>query len=149
MAYVHRITNGTVSPQINCIYGDLLKSLGSEEFGDTVRNSISSMTASVRRIYLFESKGREASNLCYFSGEPEIIDIMPLYWDLYMSLDPLHDAFLAAPGKSDMAFLRVEAGEIADPRLSAPFLRRARYHRAALDLSAWIGCLAGDVDLPA
>jgi DNA-binding CsgD family transcriptional regulator len=97
------------------IYEKLLGAIATEEFGTTVRDSVMSVTAGARRIYLYEATGRIESNLQYVHCEPGLIDLLPLYTKSYMPLDPVHDAYRAAPECSDIAFQRIRPSDIASP----------------------------------
>ena len=66
------------------VYETLLAAIGTERFGTTVRNSVLSLTAGARRIYLFEAKSREDSSLQYFSGEPGLVELFPAYRRWYV-----------------------------------------------------------------
>lgn len=112
MAHIQQL-NDYRSPVISSgIYEKLLRSLGTEEFGETARESVMSVTNGIRRIYLFEAKGREGSELRYFSGEPEIADMLHIYVDKYLASDPLHDAFRAAPAPNTMSLLRLRPEDV-------------------------------------
>ena len=97
------------------VYETLLAAIGTERFGTTVRNSVLSLTAGARRIYLFEATGREDSSLHYFSGEPGLVELFPVYRRWYVRQDPLGDALCAAPGPGDVALQRVRPADIASP----------------------------------
>lgn len=94
------------------VYEKLLAAIGTEEFGSTVRDAVMSATAGARRIYLYEATGRAESDLQYFYCEPEMADLLPLYIKSYMTLDPIHDAYRAAPECSDIAFQRIRPSDI-------------------------------------
>ncbi|MWV27425.1 helix-turn-helix transcriptional regulator [Aurantiacibacter rhizosphaerae] len=94
-------------------YEKLLATVGTEEFGSTVRDCIASATAGVRRVYLFEATGREHSELQYSFCEPSLTSLLPSYHKHYLQLDPVWDAYRAAPADHDMALLRIRPGDIA------------------------------------
>jgi DNA-binding CsgD family transcriptional regulator len=96
-------------------YERLLSSMGTEEFGSTVRDSVMSVTSGVRRIYLFEATGRHETSLQYFFGEPGLVELFPAYLKSYLRLDPICDAFSATPVCSDVALQRVRPMDIASP----------------------------------
>jgi DNA-binding CsgD family transcriptional regulator len=73
------------------------------------------LTAGARRIYLFEATGREESSLQYFFGEPGLVDLFPAYRKWYLRLDPVCDAYRAAPQHSDVVLQRVRPADIASP----------------------------------
>src|SRR5689334_21169778 len=58
-------------------YERLLGAIGTEEFGPAVRDSVMSVTAGARRIYLFEATGPEDTSLQYFHGEPGLVELFP------------------------------------------------------------------------
>lgn len=96
-------------------YERLLSSIGTEEFGSTVRDSVMSVTAGARRIYLFEATGRQETTLQYFFGEPGLADLFPAYLKSYLRLDPVGEAYRAAPACSNVALQRVYPTDIASP----------------------------------
>jgi len=96
-------------------YERLLSTIGTEEFGSTVRDSVISVTGGARRIYLFEATGRVDSSLQYFFGEPGLADLFPAYLRSYLRLDPVCDAYRAAPACNDVALQRVRPADIASP----------------------------------
>jgi DNA-binding CsgD family transcriptional regulator len=102
------------------MYEQLLTTLGTEEFGTTVRDSVMSVAGGLRRLYLFEATSRENSSLQYYFGEPGLVDVFPAYLKWYLRLDPVFDAYRAAPQVSNMALQRVRPQHIA----SAEFRRR-------------------------
>ena len=77
----------------------------------------------VRRIYLFEATSREKSSLQYFFGEPGLVDVFPAYRKWYLRLDPVFDAYRAAPQVSNVALQRVRPQHIASAGIPAPCLR--------------------------
>ena len=79
------------------VYERLLGAIGTERFGTTVRDSVLSLTAGARRIYLFEVTGREDSSLQYFFGEPGLVELFPAYRRWYVRQDPLCDACVRRP----------------------------------------------------
>jgi DNA-binding CsgD family transcriptional regulator len=120
MAEIKQISNWRMSSTSGSMYERLLTSLGSEEFGTTVRDSVMSVAGGVRRIYLFEATSREKSSLQYYFGEPGLVDVFPAYLKWYLKLDPVFDAYRAAPHVSNIALQRVRPQHIA----SAEFRRR-------------------------
>ena len=97
------------------LYERLLSTIGTEEFGSTARDSVMSVTAGARRIYLFEATGRLDTTLQYFFGEPGLAELFPAYLKSYLRLDPVYDAYRAAPACSDVALQRVRPADIASP----------------------------------
>ena len=120
MAEIRTITEGRVPPPLQGAYDRLLGALGTEEFGSTVRDCILRATAGARRLYLFEAQGRDQSSLQYSFCEPALTRLLPAYTERYLRLDPVWDAYGAAPRDGDMALLRVRPADIA----SASFRRQ-------------------------
>ena len=96
-------------------YEKLLGALGTADFGATVRDCVLSLTGQARRIYLFEATGPANTTLQYFSGEPGLEELFPAYRRFYLRLDPLFDAYRAAPKVSDVTIQRVRPGNIVSP----------------------------------
>lgn len=115
MADIRRITDWRGSTRTGAAYEKLLGAIGTQEFGATVRDSVLSLTAGVRRIYLFEATDREHSSLQYFFGEPGLADLFPAYRKWYLRVDPVCDAYRAAPACSDVVLQRVRPSDIASP----------------------------------
>ncbi len=120
MSDIRHIRDWRMPTGNTAIHERLLASLGSAEFGATVRDSVLALTAGARRVYLFESAGRDRPSLQYFHGEPGLSDIFPVYRRSFLRLDPITDAYRAAPRVSDVAVQRVRPGHIA----SSDFRRR-------------------------
>lgn len=115
MADIRQITDWHVSTANSALYEKMLASIGTDEFGTTVRDSVVSVTGGARRIYLFEATGRDHTSLQYYSGEPGLVDVFPAYLKSYLRLDPVSDAYGAAPRVSDVALQRVRPQHIASP----------------------------------
>lgn len=115
MSDIRQISDWRASTTTGVAYERLLAAIGTEGFGATVRDSVMSMTAGVRRIYLFEATGREDSSLQYFFGEPGLADLFPAYRKWYLPQDPVCDAYRAAPELSNVALQRVRPVDIASP----------------------------------
>ncbi|HXC59340.1 MAG TPA: LuxR C-terminal-related transcriptional regulator [Steroidobacteraceae bacterium] len=115
MAEIRQISDWRMSTANGMVYERLLGALGSEEFGATVRDSIMSVIGGVRRIYLFEATSRESSSLQYYFGEPGLVDVFPAYLKWYLRLDPVSEAYRAAPNVSNVALQRVRPLHIASP----------------------------------
>ncbi len=96
-------------------YERLLSTIGTVEFGSMVRDSVMSVTAGARRIYLFEATGRVDTTLQYFFGEPGLADLFPAYLKSYLRLDPVCEAYRAAPAWTDVALQRVRPTDIVSP----------------------------------
>jgi DNA-binding CsgD family transcriptional regulator len=112
---IRQISDSCVSMATGVVYERLLASIGTEAFGATVRDSVMSMTAGARRIYLFEATGREDSSLQYFFGEPGLVELFPAYRKWYLRQDPVCEAYRAAPEPSNVALQRVRPADIASP----------------------------------
>lgn len=121
MTYITQITEWRTPKAFTPTYERLLKTMGTEEFGSTVRDSVLAYTSGARRLYLFEAKGREDSSLHYFSCEPGVAELFPAYNNHYLRLDPVADAYGAAPTANDMALLRVRPRDIASRGLRRRF----------------------------
>jgi len=117
---IRQITDWRATRAIGPVYERLLAAIGTEEFGSTVRESILSVTGGARRIYLFEATGRLDNNLQYYSCEPWLVELLPLYNKSYLPLDPVYDAYRAASECSDTVFQRILPSDIP----SAGFRRR-------------------------
>ena len=115
MSDIRQISDSRVSMTTGVAYERLLDALGTEAFGTTVRESVLSLTAGARRLYLFEATGRENSSLQYFFGEPGLVELFPAYRKWYLPQDPVCDAYRAAPELSNMALQRVRPADIASP----------------------------------
>lgn len=120
MAEISTIDEWRMPPPLQGAYDKLLGALGTEEFGSTVRDCILMATAGARRLYLFEAQGRDQSSLQYYFCEPGLTRLLPAYTDRYLRLDPVWDAYGAAPSDGDMVLLRIRPSDIA----SASFRRQ-------------------------
>src|SRR6188472_994116 len=70
VANIRQITDWRAPTKIGESYDKLLAAIGTHEFGATVRDSVLSLTAGARRVYLFEATSRESSTLQYSFCEP-------------------------------------------------------------------------------
>jgi DNA-binding CsgD family transcriptional regulator len=113
MSDIRQIRDWHAPVALGKIYEQLLGAIGTEEFGSTVRDAVLSMTAGARRLYLFEATGRDNHTLQYYSCEPGVADLFPAYHKWYVRLDPVFDAYRAAPQCSDIAMQRVRPSDIA------------------------------------
>lgn len=120
MAEVWRITDWRLPAASGPVYDMLIRAMGSDEFGATVRQGIEMLTSGVRRLYLFEAAGRGEDALRYYHCEPSIAEQLPAYALRYKQLDPIADLYRAAPRVGDLAVQRVRPSDIA----SAGFRRR-------------------------
>ncbi|HMA12744.1 MAG TPA: helix-turn-helix transcriptional regulator [Steroidobacteraceae bacterium] len=115
MAEIRQIRDWHEFTATGALYEKLLGSLGTAGFGSTVRDGVLSMTRGVRRIYLFEATGPNDTALQYFCGEPGLADLFPVYRKCYLRLDPVFDAYRAAPRAHDLAYQRVRPADIRSP----------------------------------
>ena len=120
MSQIQQIKHWRTLASCGPIYEKLLAAIGTEEFGTTVRDSVMAVTGAARRIYLYETSGRIESSLQYYYCEPSLVDLLPLYTKSYLTLDPIQEAYRAAPHSSDIACQRIRPADIA----SAGFRRR-------------------------
>jgi len=100
---------------MSAAYEKLLATIGTSEFGATVRDSVLSVTAGARRIYLFEATDRVRNDLQYSFCEPGVAELFPTYRKWYLRQDPIGDALSAAPRYGDVALQRVRPSDIAPP----------------------------------
>jgi len=120
MSYIRKIEDWRAPVQMGAIYERLLETTGTAQFGAAIHDSVMSVTGGARRIYLFEATGREESDLQYFFGEPQLEAMLPAYSQHYHNIDPVSDAYGAAPCVSDVAIQRIRPSDI----VSAEFRRR-------------------------
>lgn len=112
MSDIRQITEWRASTGNSTAYERLLHTIGTEEFGSTVRDSVLSVIGGARRIYLFEATSREDTSLQYYFGEPGLVDLFPVYRKWYLRLDPVFDAYRAAPELSNVVVQRVRPPHI-------------------------------------
>jgi DNA-binding CsgD family transcriptional regulator len=117
---IREIKSWRAPTAIGAHYERLLGAIGTEDFGPTVRDSVMSVTAGARRIYLYEATGPEDTSLQYFHGEPGLVELFPAYRKWYLRLDPVGDAYRAAPDCSNVVMQRIYPSDIA----SSGFRRR-------------------------
>ena len=120
MADVQPINDWRMPATATTAYERLLVALGTEDFGATVRDCIQQQTAGARRVFLFEASDRAHSTLQYCSVEPALGPLLPAYVERFLPIDPVWQAYGAAPSERDMALLRVRPADIA----SASFRRQ-------------------------
>ena len=113
MSDIRQIRDWRAPTTMGKVYEKLLGAIGTEEFGSTVRDSVMAVTGGARRLYLFEATGRDDHSLQYFFCEPGVADLFPAYHKLYVQLDPVFDAYRAAPDASDVAMLRIGPSDIS------------------------------------
>ena len=112
MTDIQQIKNWRTLSSFGCVYEKLLATIGTEEFGSTVRDSLFSVTGGARRLYLFEAMGRIENRLQYSFCEPGVAELFPLYNKSYLPLDPIYDVYQATPECSDIAFQRIRPADI-------------------------------------
>lgn len=120
MSELKQIKHWQSSTDLGAMYERMLGTVGTEEFGSTVRDSIFSVTGGARQIYLFEASSRAENTLQYCVCEPSLNELLPTYRKRYLQLDPVSDAFKAAPATGDVAMLKIKPSDIA----SSGFRRR-------------------------
>lgn len=112
MSDIRPVTEWRVSTRIAGLQERVLRSVGTEEFGATVRKAVLSLVGRARRLYLFEARGVEDTSLQYYCGEPGLARIFPDYRRWYLRQDPVCDAYRVASRRSSMALQRVRPGHI-------------------------------------
>lgn len=112
MSDIRQITQWQASTGSSGAYERLLRAIGTEEFGSTVRDSVLSVIKGARRIYLFEATGREDPSLQYYCGEPGLVDLFPVYRKSYLRLDPVSEAYRAATQLNNVVLQRVRPAHI-------------------------------------
>lgn len=120
MSYIRKIEEWRAPVSMGAIYERLLETAGTAQFGAAIHDSVMAVTGGARRIYLFEATGRETSELQYFFGEPQLEAMLPAYSEHYHNIDPVCDAYSAAPCVSDLAIQRIRPPDIS----SREFRRR-------------------------
>jgi DNA-binding CsgD family transcriptional regulator len=121
VASIWQIKDWRAPTAIGAAYERLLATVGTAEFGVTVRDAVLALTAGARRIYLFEATSRDSSTLQYSFCEPAVADRFATYTRWYLRRDPVGDAFDAAPRYSDVALQRVHPSDIAPPSFRRVF----------------------------
>jgi DNA-binding CsgD family transcriptional regulator len=127
MADVRQISQWRMATSNGVMYERLLGAIGTDKFGTTVRDSVMSAIGGVRRIYLFEATNRQNSSLQYYFGEPGLVQLFPSYLKWYLKIDPVSEAYRAAPRASDVALQRVRPRHI-----TAPEFRRRIFEEAGI-----------------
>jgi DNA-binding CsgD family transcriptional regulator len=112
MSEIRQITQWNASTSHSSAYERLLRATGTPEFGSTVRDSVLSVVGGARRFYLFEATGREAPSLQYYSVEPGLVELFPAYRRSYLRLDPVTQAYRAAPDLNSVVLQRVRPAHI-------------------------------------
>jgi DNA-binding CsgD family transcriptional regulator len=117
---IRQISNWSAPTALAPAYEGLLAAIGTDAFGTVVRDSVFSMTAGVRRIWLFEAADCETSSLHYFFCESKLVELFAAYKRWYMPQDPISEAFSATLASNTVALQRVRPVDIA----SRSFRRR-------------------------
>lgn len=125
MSYIRKIEDWRVPASMGAAYERLLESVGSVQFGDAIHDWVMAATGGAQRIYLFEATGRENSNLQYFFGEPCLEAMLPAYSARFHNVDPVCDAYSAAPATSDVALQRIEPADVAHQDFRRRFFDQA------------------------
>jgi DNA-binding CsgD family transcriptional regulator len=120
MADIWRVTDWRLPAATGAVYDRLIGAIGGDGFGAAMRQGVETLTSGVRRLYLFEAKGRGEDALRYYHCEPSIAEQLPAYALRYKQLDPIRDLYGAAPRVGDLAVQRIRPSDIA----SAGFRRR-------------------------
>jgi DNA-binding CsgD family transcriptional regulator len=118
---IRQITDWRAPTTLGTVYERLLGAIGTDAFGPTVRDSVMSVTAGARRIYLFEATGRDDTWLQYFHGEPGLVELFPEYRKWYLRQDPVCDAYRAAPECSNVVLQRIRPADIGSPSFRRRF----------------------------
>ena len=126
MSDIRQIRHWRAPVTLGATYEKLLAAIGTSEFGPTVRDSLLSLTAGARRVYLFEATDRVRNDLHYSFCEPAIAGLFPAYRQWYLRLDPVGDALSAAPQHGDVALQRVLPSDIDPPAFRRRFFDDAR-----------------------
>lgn len=121
MSDIRRIEHWRAPVGLSAAYEKLLAAIGTSGFGSAVRDSLLSLTAGARRIYLFEATDRVRNDLQYSFCEPAIAGLFPAYRKWYLRRDPVGDAFAAAPRRGDVALQRVLPSDVAPPAFRRRF----------------------------
>lgn len=125
MSYIRKIDDWRIPASMGTAYERLLETVGTDQFGAAIHDSVISVTGGARRIYLFEATGRENSNLQYFFGEPRLEALFPAYSQYFHNVDPVCDAYNAAPSLSDVAIQRIQPSDVAPEDFRRRFFDQA------------------------
>jgi len=125
MSYIRKIEDWRAPVSMGLIYEQLLETVGTGQFGATVHDAVMSLTGPARRIYLFEATGREDSSLQYCFCEPRTIELLPAYSQRFHNIDPVCDAYSAAPCPSDIAVQRLRPADIGSEDFRRRFFDQA------------------------
>ncbi|UZK65071.1 helix-turn-helix transcriptional regulator [Sphingomonas sp. M1-B02] len=125
MSYIRKIEEWRAPVSMGAIYERLLQTTGTEQFGPAIHDAVMTVTGGARRIYLFEATGRENSDLQYFFCEPRLEAMLPAYSQHYHNIDPVCDAYSAAPCVSDIAIQRIRPEDIGSDEFRRRFFDQA------------------------
>jgi DNA-binding CsgD family transcriptional regulator len=125
MSDIRKVEDLRAPVAMSLIYERLLENVGTERFGPTIHDAVMSVTRGARRIYLFEATSREDSNLQYYFCEPRLIEMLPAYSQSYHNIDPVCDAYSAAPCVSDIAIQRIRPSDIRSEGFRRRFFDQA------------------------
>lgn len=125
MSYIRKIEDWRVPASMGAAYERLLETVGTDQFGTAIHDTVMSITGGARRIYLFEATGRENSNLQYFFCEPRLEAMLPAYSQHFHNIDPVCDAYDAAPALSDIAIQRIQPADIESEDFRRRFFDQA------------------------
>lgn len=125
MSYIRKIEEWRAPVSMGAIYERLLETTGTEQFGSAIHDAVMTVTGGARRIYLFEATGRENSDLQYFFCEPRLEAMLPAYSQHYHNIDPVCDAYSAAPCISDIAIQRIRPEDISSEEFRRRFFDQA------------------------
>ena len=114
------VANWAIPAAIAPHYEGLLAAIGTPDFGVEVHKALLALTRGTRRIYLFEAASSAASELQYSFCEPGVRELFPLYSQVYLQIDPVREAYRAAPHDGHMVLQRIRPADIS----SASFRRR-------------------------
>lgn len=120
MATIQRLDDFRVCPDLRANYAQLIEGVRSGTLGEVTRQAVQSRTNGTRRFYLYEAKGGEESRLHHHACEPAVTALFPLYESYYRRLDPVCEAYSAAPHVGDIVMQRVRPADVG----SADFRRR-------------------------
>lgn len=125
MSYIRKIEDWRAPVSTGKIYERLLETVGTRQFGTAIHDSVMAVTGGARRIYLFEATDRENSSLQYFHCEPRLEEMFPAYSQHYHNIDPVCDAYSAAPAISDIAIQRIRPADIESEGFRRRFFDQA------------------------
>lgn len=125
MSYIRKIDEWHAPVSVGAIYERLLETTGTEQFGAAVHDAVMTVTGGARRIYLFEATGRQNSDLQYVFCEPRLEAMLPAYSRHYHQVDPVCDAYSAAPSIRDIAIQRIRPEDIQSEDFRRRFFDQA------------------------